>query len=52
MSGRSDVNQHQDAIKLENLILRVMGHQTIQRDGIDHGPKTVISNASALPEYK
>ena len=52
MSGRSAANQHQDAIKLENLILRVMGHQTIQRDGTDHGPKTVISNASALPEYK
>ncbi|KFF23444.1 RHS repeat domain-containing protein [Chryseobacterium vrystaatense] len=52
MTGRGDVNQHQDAVKLENLILRVMGHTTIQRDGTDHGPKTTISNASALPEYK
>ena len=52
MTGRGDANQHQDAVKLENLILRVMGYKTIQRDGTDHGPKTTISNASALPEYK
>jgi len=52
MIGRGVLNQHQDAVKLENLILRVMGHKTNQRDGTDHGPKTTISNSSALPEYK
>ena len=44
--------QHQDAIKLENLIIRVMGNTGVQRDGTDHGPRTLISNSNTIPGYK
>ena len=50
--GRGAANQHQDAIRAENLVLRVMGHGIIQRDGTDHGPKTKINNPSTLPAFR
>lgn len=49
-TGRGDSNQHQDAIKLENLILKVMGHKNIQRSGLDHKPFTKVSSGN--PEFK
>ncbi|WP_271768684.1 DUF6443 domain-containing protein [Aquimarina algiphila] len=50
--GRGDTNQHQDAIRTENLVLRVIGKKNIQRDGTDHGPKTKIKTPSASPGFK
>ncbi len=49
--GRGDANQQQDAIRLENLILRVMGQGGIQRDGTDHGTRVKVENTSKLPGY-
>lgn len=51
-TGRGDANQHPDAIRLENLTLRVMGKGLIQRTGVDHGPKTPVNGPSKLPEYR
>lgn len=42
--GRGHNNQHKDAILLENLALRVMGHTSIQRDGTDHLSREKIDN--------
>ena len=50
--GRGSDNQHGDAIRLENLVLRVAGFSNIQRNGEDHGPKTKIPNNSQLPDYR
>jgi RHS repeat-associated protein len=49
--GRGDANQQQDAIRLENLILRVMGQGGTQRDGTDHGTRVKVENPSKLPGY-
>jgi hypothetical protein len=49
--GRGDAHQHIDAISLENQVLRVMGHSTIQRDGTDHGTRVKISEPSKKPGY-
>ena len=50
--GRGSDNQHGDAIRLENLVLRVAGFSNIQRNGEDHGPRTKIPNNSQLPDYR
>ena len=50
--GRGSDNQHGDAIRLENLVLRVAGFSNIQRNGEDHGPKSKIPNNSQLPDYR
>jgi hypothetical protein len=41
---------HVHAIRMENLILRVMGFTNIQRTGEGHAMGTRVVNASALPE--
>lgn len=51
-SGRAESDQHTDAIRLENLMLRVMGKGHIQRTGKDHGPNTPVVNPSKLPDYR
>ena len=50
--GRGAHNQHQDAIRLENMVLRVMGHGEVQRTGRDHGSREQIKNASQIPDYR
>ena len=50
--GRGNANQHEDAILFENLLLRIMGYDDIQRDGTDHGPKTIIPNPQRQPQFK
>lgn len=47
-----DSQQQNDAIQTENLILRVMGKGTIQRDGTGHGNGSKVSNPSGIPGYK
>lgn len=47
----SDVQQHIDAIQTENLILRMMGIQYINT-GIDHGPRTIVPDPTALPAFR
>ena len=47
----SKMQQHTDAIQTENLILRMMGIPFINT-GIDHGPKTIIPNSTALPSFR
>jgi len=50
--GRGHENQHVDAIRTENLILRVMGIPFIN-DGSEHDKeKGAISNPSLLPDYR
>ena len=49
--GRGQANQHVDAIQTENLILRVMGINYIN-NGSNHGPKTIIPNATAIPGFR
>ena len=49
--GRGHANQHMDAIQTENLILRVMGINFIN-NGINHGPRTVITNATEIPMFR
>jgi len=44
--------QHVDAVLMENLILRVMGFNNIQRDGTDHGIKTKIIDNKKRPDFK
>ncbi|WP_158596902.1 DUF6443 domain-containing protein [Aquimarina sp. BL5] len=43
---------HQDAVRTENLVLRVLGRSSDQIDGTTHGPKTKVPNAKALPGFK
>jgi len=51
--GRTDASsQHVDAIKTENLILRVMGHGNVQRTGTGHAGGTAVPNASGLPGFR
>ena len=50
--GRTHEQQHTDAIRLENLTLRVSGYSSIQRTGLDHFSKTEVSDYSNLPDYK
>jgi hypothetical protein len=49
--GRGDASQQVDAIRMENLILRVMGSSNIQRDGTGHGDGTKVTDPSNLPGY-
>ena len=51
-TGRGAANQHTDAIQMENLIIRVMGHGNVQRTGTNHGPGTRVQNASDRPSYQ
>ena len=50
--GRGESNQHEDAILLENLVLRVMGYNNIQRTGADHAERAIIQNNTKSPEYE
>ena len=50
-SGRGKERQHVDAVRTENLILRVMGINYIN-DGSNHGPGTVIKDPSMLPDFR
>ena len=49
--GRSDAQQHIDAIQAENLIRRVMGITSVN-DGSHHADGTYISNPTSLPKYR
>lgn len=49
--GVRDSFQHIEAIRTENLILRVMGIPFINT-GINHGPKTPVPNPSLLPSFR
>ncbi|MEM9859100.1 MAG: RHS repeat-associated core domain-containing protein [Bacteroidota bacterium] len=49
--GRED-SQHIDAVRTENLILRVKGMGNRQRDGTNHGDRTKIKNPKALPDFR
>lgn len=49
--GLGDSQQHVQAIRTENLILRVMGIPFINT-GENHGPKTVVPNPSNLPSFR
>jgi len=44
-------SQQSDAIQVENLILRVMGHGTVQRDGTGHGNGIKVTNPSGVPKF-
>ncbi len=48
--GRTNT-QHKDAIRLENLVIRVIGSGIIQPDGTNHGSQVKIANPSRLPVY-
>ncbi len=45
-------SQHEDAVRTENLILRVIGQPEKQIDGTQHGDKIKVENAKALPGYR
>ncbi|MDR1756016.1 MAG: hypothetical protein LBR65_03525 [Culturomica sp.] len=49
--GRGHANQHVDAVQTENLLFRVMGINYVN-NGINHGPKEIIPNPSALPGFR
>ncbi|MCR5312397.1 MAG: hypothetical protein K6E54_01875 [Bacteroidaceae bacterium] len=49
--GKTEDEQHESAIQVENLILRVMNIPYIN-DGHDHGPQKVLPNATALPNFR
>ena len=49
--GFQEEFQHVEAIRTENLILRVMGIPFINT-GIDHGPKTPVPQPSLLPKFR
>lgn len=51
VTGRGAGNQHQDAIRFENLLLRIMGLGNVQRTGEDHGTRAKIQNPSQIPNY-
>ena len=50
-TGLGDVYQHEQAIRTENLILRVMGIPFVNT-GINHGPKSPVQNPSMLPSFR
>lgn len=50
-AGLGDAYQHVQAIRTENLILRVMGIPFIN-SGINHGPGTLVPNPSFLPDFR
>lgn len=50
-TGLGDSFQHIEAIRTENLILRVMGIPYINT-GINHGPRTAVPNPSLLPSFR
>jgi hypothetical protein len=47
--GENPASQHINAIRMENLILRVMGNGDNQRTGAAHGTHEVIADPSKLP---
>jgi hypothetical protein len=49
-NGEDASAHHVNAIRMENLILRVMGFGNTQRTGEAHGTKTVVTDASSLPK--
>ena len=50
--GGEDVSAHHaNAIRMENLILRVMGQGNIQRTGEAHGNRSLVEQPSILPKY-
>jgi len=48
-AGENPSLQHVNAIRMENLILRVMGNGDIQRTGAAHGTFQVVADPSKLP---
>jgi hypothetical protein len=52
MVRANDTFQHEDAIQLENLVLRIMGKGNVQRTGKDHDKGQPIKNISQIPGYK
>ncbi len=48
--GRTS-SQHVDAVRTENLILRVIGQPDKQIDGTQHGDKSKVQDPKALPGY-
>ncbi|MDE6831567.1 MAG: hypothetical protein K2J07_02360 [Muribaculaceae bacterium] len=50
-TGLGDAYQHEQAIRTENLILRVMGIPYINT-GINHGPKSPVHNPFMLPSFR
>lgn len=51
-NGRVGAVCNADSIRFENLLLRCVGHQNIQRDGTDHADHIKLDNYSAMPEYR
>jgi RHS repeat-associated protein len=51
IGGEDASGHHVNAIRMENLILRVMGQGNVQRTGEGHGDKTPVSQPSTLPKY-
>ena len=49
---RGATAQHVDAVRTENLILRVMGYKNIQRDGTQHADRSKVAEPSKLPDYR
>ncbi len=49
-SGEDAAGHHVNAIRMENLILRIMGHGDVQRTGEKHGLMTPVANPSELPK--
>lgn len=49
-NGEDAAGHHVNAIRMENLILRVMGQGGIQRTGEDHGNKSAVPDPSKLPK--
>jgi hypothetical protein len=49
-NGEDPSGQHVNAIRMENLILRVMGQGNIQRTGEGHQIKTAVTNPGSLPK--
>lgn len=50
-TGSDNSSQHVQAIRTENLILRVMGIPFINT-GVGHGPKTAVPQPSLLPSFR
>lgn len=50
-AGYKESFQHVESIRTENLILRIMGIPFINT-GINHGPKTLITQPSLLPVFR
>lgn len=49
--NRTGVLQHEDAIKVENLIYRVMGINCIN-DGQNHYDNSLVNNPTELPSFR